>query len=46
MGVLTKSVPVEAYNLISLVKQYHGPLRRIYKIISEQLPNLYKNVVL
>ncbi len=46
MGVLTKSVPVEAYNSIGLVKYYHGPLRRIYKIISEQLPDLNKNAAL
>jgi hypothetical protein len=46
MGVLTKSVPVEAHNSIGLVERYHGPLRRIYKIISEQLPNLNKNAAL
>ncbi len=46
MGVLIKSVSIEAYNLISLVKQYHGPLRRIYKIISKQLPDLHKNTAL
>jgi hypothetical protein len=46
MGVLTKSVPIEAHNSIGLVKRYHGPLRRIYKIISEQLPDLHKNAAL
>ncbi len=46
MGVLIKSVLIKAHNLISLVEQYHGPLYRIYKIISKQLPNLYKNIVL
>ncbi len=46
MSVLTKSVPVEAHNLVGLVKRYHSPLRRIYKIISKQLPDLHKDAAL
>ena len=46
MGVLTKSVPVEAYNSISLVEHYYGPLRRIFQIIREQLPNLNRDAAL
>ena len=46
MGVTTKSVLVEAYNSISLVERYYSPLRRIYKIITEELKDLNKDTAL
>jgi len=30
IGIITKGVPVEAYNLIGIVKRYHSPLWRAY----------------
>ena len=46
MGTTCKSVPVEAHNSIGIVERYHGPLRRAYKIISEELPELGKDMAL
>lgn len=37
LGTTTKSVPVEAHNSVGLVERYHGPLRRIYKIITDEV---------
>jgi hypothetical protein len=46
IGVLTKSVPVEVHNSIGLVERYHGPLRRIYQIITIEAPDLSKDAAL
>ena len=37
---------MEAYNLISLVERYHGPLRRAYKIIITKILGINKNYAL
>jgi hypothetical protein len=37
MAIIVKEVPVEAHNSIGLVERYHGPLRRSYEIICEEL---------
>ena len=39
-------MPVEAYWLIRKVKRYHIVLHHVYQIISEELPNLDKEMVL
>ncbi|TAQ83679.1 hypothetical protein B7494_g7997 [Chlorociboria aeruginascens] len=44
--ISTKAVPVEAYWLIGKVKRYHAVIRRAYQIISEELPNLDKDIAL
>ena len=46
MGIHTKVVPVEAYNSIGTVERYYGPLRRAYSIITEELPDLAKDIAL
>lgn len=46
IGIQTKVVPVEAHNSIGIVERYHGPLRRAYSIISEELPDLAKDTAL
>jgi len=46
MGTTIKSVPVKAYNLISIVKRYYSPLRRIYYIITSKIPGINKDIVL
>jgi len=33
-----KEIPVEAYNSIRKVEQYHSPLRRVYEILTKELP--------
>ncbi|KAI1005021.1 hypothetical protein K3495_g3195 [Podosphaera aphanis] len=42
----TKGVPVESHHSIGLVERYHGPLRRIYKIITAEIPGINKNLAL
>ncbi|KAI0995524.1 hypothetical protein K3495_g12656 [Podosphaera aphanis] len=46
IGTQTKGVPVEAHHSIGLVERYHGPLRRIYKIITAEIPGINKNLAL
>ncbi|KAI0993082.1 hypothetical protein K3495_g15102 [Podosphaera aphanis] len=46
IGTKTKSVPVEAHHSIGLVERYHGPLRRIYKIITAEVPGINKYLAL
>jgi len=46
IGTTIKSVPVEAYNLISIVERYHGPLRRIYHIITSKILGIDKDMAL
>jgi hypothetical protein len=46
VGTTTKSVLVKAHNSVGLVKRYHGPLRRIYKIIASKVPGIDRDLVL
>jgi len=46
MGTTTKSVPVEAYNLISIIECYHGLLWCIYHIITSEIPGINKDIIL
>jgi hypothetical protein len=39
-------VPIEAYNLVGMVECYYGPLRRIYYIITTELPDIGKDMAL
>ena len=39
-GTVIRSVPVEAHNLVGMVERYYGPLRRIYYIITAELPDI------
>ena len=45
-GSTTKSVPVEAHNSTGVVERYHGPLRRIYQIITAEIPGINKTLAL
>lgn len=40
MNIKTKPVAVESPNTISLVERYHEPVRRAYRIIRIELPNI------
>ena len=46
MGITTKTVLVEAYWSIRKVKCYYIVLRRIYQIVSKELPDLDKEIAL
>jgi hypothetical protein len=46
MGISLKSVLIEAHNLVGIVERYHRPIRRIYQIISVELPNISKEIAL
>ena len=46
MGTIIKSLPVKAYNLISIVKRYYSPLQRIYHIITSKILEINKDIVL
>jgi len=46
IGTTIKSIPVRAHNLISMVKRYHGPLQRIYHIITSKIPGINKDIAL
>ncbi|KAI1798510.1 putative transposase [Daldinia bambusicola] len=37
MSITTEEVPVEAHNSIGQLERYHGPLRRAYEVISEDM---------
>ena len=39
-------MPIEAHNLVEIVKRYYGPLRRIYHIIITELPDISKDIAL
>lgn len=40
MGIVVKTVFVEAHHSIGLVKQYHSPLRHVYTIITNEIPGI------
>jgi len=46
IGTTIRSVPVKAHNLISIVERYHGPLWRIYHIITSKIPGINKDIIL
>ena len=46
MGITTKIVLVEAHWLIGKVERYYIVLRRAYQIVSEELPDLDKEMAL
>jgi hypothetical protein len=46
MGITTKSAPVEAHNSVGMVERYHGPLRRIYQIITSEIKDIDKDSAL
>jgi hypothetical protein len=44
--IATRSIPVEAYNSVKIVKCYYGPLYRIYYIIIAELLDISKDIIL
>jgi len=41
-----RNIPIKAYNLVGMVKCYHGPLHRIYHIIITELLDIGKDIAL
>ena len=46
IGTTIKSVPVKAYNSISMVERYHSPLQHIYHIITSKILGINKDMAL
>ena len=46
MGIIVKNAPVEAHHSIGMVERYHGPLRRVYSIISTEIPGIEPDLAL
>ena len=40
MGIIVKNALVEAHHSIGMVEHYHGPLRRVYSIITTEIPGI------
>ena len=40
LSIRTKAVPTKAAQSIGIVERYHAPLRRAYKVISEELAGI------
>ena len=46
MGITIKGILVKAHNLIGIVKRYYRPLRRVYQIITAEIPEINKDIAL
>ena len=46
LGIVTRSVPIKAHNLVGMVKRYYGPLYYIYYIIIAELLDINKDMAL
>lgn len=44
--ITTKSIPIEAAHSMSIVERYHAPIRRAYKIICDEAPDMDKDTAL
>ena len=45
-GIVIRSVPIKAHNLVGMVERYYSPLRRIYYIITAELLDISKDIAL
>ena len=46
MGIIVKTIPIEAHWSIGIVERYHAVLRRAYEIVEKELPELSKDMAL
>jgi hypothetical protein len=46
INIRTKTILIETYNSISIIKRYYNPLRQVYQIIVIELPGINRNIVL
>jgi len=45
-GIVIRSVPIKAHNLVGIVECYYSPLRCIYHIITTELLDINKDIAL
>jgi hypothetical protein len=46
MGIKVRIIPIKAYNLVGIIKRYHGLIRRAYSIITTKIPDISKDIAL
>ena len=46
LGIVIRSIPIKAHNLVRMVECYYSPLRCIYYIIIAELPDINKDIAL
>ena len=46
MGIIVKNALVEAHHSIGMVERYHGPLRRVYSIVTSEIPGIEPDLAL
>ena len=46
MGIIIRNASVEAHYSICMVEHYHGPLRRVYSIITIEIPGIEPELAL
>ncbi len=46
MGIIVKNTQVEAHHSIGMVERYHGLLRRVYSIITIEIPGIKPDLAL
>jgi hypothetical protein len=39
-------MPVEAHNSVGIIERYHGPICRVYSIITTEVPDISKDMAL
>ena len=37
-------MPIEAYNLVGIIKRYHGLIQRAYLIIIAEIPDINRDI--
>ena len=40
MDIIVKNIPLETHHSIDIVERYHGPLYRVYSIITTEIPDI------
>ena len=45
-GIIIRSIPIKAHNSVKTVEYYYSPLRRIYHIITAELLDISKDIIL
>jgi hypothetical protein len=46
MGIKVRIIPIKAHNLVEIVERYYRLIRRVYSIITTEIPNISKDIVL
>jgi hypothetical protein len=46
MGIKVRIIPIKAHNSVGIVERYHGLIRRVYSIITAEIPDISKDMAL